>query len=86
MGDYLRKQWMQSNDLQVVIPKGNKAFDKFGNMFELTEDTAIKLGTDWGDATFRVFIENEVIPNLKRGIIKTDSGIDFVDISHNRFI
>lgn len=86
IGDYLRKQWMQSNDLQVVIPKGNKAFDKFGNMFELTEDTTIKLGTDWGDATFRVFIENEVIPNLKKGIIKTNSGIDFVDISHNRFI
>lgn len=86
VGDYLRKQWMQSNDLQVVIPKGNKAFDKFGNMFELTEDTTIKLGTDWGDATFRVFIENEIIPNLKKGIIKTNSDIDFVDISHNRFI
>lgn len=86
VGDYLRKQWMQSNDLQIVIPKGNKAFDKFGNMFELTEDTTIKLGTDWGDATFRVFIENEVIPNLKKGIIKTNSDIDFVDISHNRFI
>lgn len=86
VGDYLRKQWMQSNDLQVAIPKGNKAFDKFGNMFELTEDTTIKLGTDWGDATFRVFIENEVIPNLKKGIIKTNSDVDFVDISHNRFI
>lgn len=86
VGDYLRKQWMQSNDLQVIIPKGNKAFDKYGNMFELTEDTTVKLGTDWGDATFRVFIENEVIPNLKKGIIKTNSDIDFVDISHNRFI
>ena len=86
VGDYLRKQWMLSKDLQIIIPKGNKAFDKFGNIFELTEDTSIKLGTDWGDATFRVFIENEVIPNLKKGIIKTNSDIDFVDISHNRFI
>lgn len=86
VGDYLRKQWMYSNEISVIIPKGNKAFDKFGNQFDLTEDTPIKLGTDWGDATFRVFIENEVIPNLKKGIIKTDSDIDFVDISHNKFI
>lgn len=86
VGDYLRKQWMQSNNLQIIIPKGNKAFDKFGNIVELTEDTYIKLGTDWGDATFRVFMENEIIPNLKKGVIKTNSDIDFVDISHNRFI
>lgn len=86
VGDYLRKQWMQSNEIFITIPKGNKAFDKFGNQFDLTEDTLIKLGTDWGDATFRVFIENEVIPNLKKGVIKTNSDIDFVDISHNKFI
>lgn len=86
IGDHMRKEWMLSDDIQIVIPKENKAFDKNGNMFELTEDTPIKLGTDWGDATFRMFMENEVIPNLKKGIIKTSSDKDFVDISSNKFI
>ena len=77
---------MLSNDTTIVIPKGNKAFDKYGNMYDLTEDTPIKLGTDWGNATFRIFMENEVIPNLKKGLIKTDSNFSFVDLSQNRFI
>ena len=55
---------MLDNDLSIIIPKGNKIFDQFGNISELTEDTPIKLGTDYGDATFRMFMENEVIPNL----------------------
>lgn len=84
VGDQLRKWWMKEK--QVVIPKGNKAFDKYGNLYDLTEDTLIRLGTDWGDATFRMFIENEVIPNLKKGMIKTNSNVDFGDISHNKFI
>ena len=25
-------------------------------MYDLTEDTPIKLGTDWGNATFRIFM------------------------------
>ena len=86
IGDYMIKQWMLSNDTTIVIPKGNKAFDKYGNMYDLTEDTPIKLGTDWGNATFRIFMENEVIPNLKKGLIKTDSNFSFVDLSQNRFI
>lgn len=86
VGDYMRKQWMRSNNMSVIIPKGNKVFDSKGNVSELTEDTQIKLGTDWGDATFRVFMENEIIPNLKNGIIRTSTGIDFQAISSNMFI
>ena len=37
---------MLDNDLSIIIPKGNKIFDQFGNISELTEDTPIKLGTD----------------------------------------
>lgn len=86
IGDQLRKQWMLDNDLSIIIPKGNKIFDKFGNISELTEDTPIKLGTDYGDATFRMFMENEVIPNLQKGIIRTDSNTSFNVISENLFI
>ena len=68
IGDYLRRQWMLSSDKVITIPKGNKAFDPKGNLIELTVDTPIKLGTEWGDATFRMWMENEVIPNLKQDI------------------
>ena len=84
IGDYLRKGWMRSRELTFIIPKGNKAFTKEGEMFELTEDTPIRLGTDWGDATFRMWMENEIIPNLKKGIIKP--GTKFEGISGNKFI
>lgn len=84
IGDYLRKGWMRSKELTFIIPKGNKAFAKDGTMFELTEDTPIRLGTDWGDATFRMWMENEIIPNLKQGIIKP--GTVFEGISGNKFI
>lgn len=84
IGDYLRKGWMRSNELTFIIPKGNKAFSKTGEMFELTEDTPIRLGTDWGDATFRMWMENEIIPNLKKGIIKP--GAAFEGVSGNKFI
>ena len=75
---------MRSAEKMFIIPKGNKAFAKDGTMFELTEDTPIRLGTDWGDATFRMWMENEIIPNLKQGIIKP--GTVFEGISGNRFI
>lgn len=84
IGDYLRKGWMRSAEKMFIIPKGNKAFAKDGTMFELTEDTPIRLGTDWGDATFRMWMENEIIPNLKQGIIKP--GTVSEGISGNRFI
>lgn len=84
IGDYLRKGWMRSKELTFIIPKGNKAFTNKGEMFELTEDTPIRLGTDWGDATFRMWMENEIIPNLKKGIIKPDT--KFEGISGNKFI
>lgn len=83
-GDWLIKRWMLDTQRPIIIPAGNKAFDKNGNIYTLTQDTPFLLGTDWGNATFRMWMENEVIPNLKNGIItpgKTWSGI-----SNNRFI
>jgi len=57
IGDKIRKDWMYSSDIKIRIPKGNKAFDKNGNEYVLKEDQVITLGTDWGDATFRLWME-----------------------------
>lgn len=85
IGDYLVKQWMLSkDDTTIVIPKGNMAYDRYGNSYELKEDTPIKLGTSWGNATFRKWFENQVIPDLKAGRISP--GILFGGVSGNKFI
>lgn len=84
VGDKMRQMWMRNRNIEVMIPKGNKAIDTNGNMYTLTEDTPVKLYTDWGAATFRMWVENEVIPNLKAGKIGT--GNVATSISNNAFI
>lgn len=84
VGDSLRKQWLLQNDVQMIIPKGNQAFDKQGNKYILAQDTPVHLGSDWGAATFRMFMESQVIPDLKAGKIKP--GVDFPGVKDNRFI
>lgn len=84
VGDSLRKQWLLQNDVQMIIPKGNQAFDKQGNKYILAQDTPVHLGTDWGAATFRMFMESQVIPDLKAGKIKP--GVDFPGVKDDRFI
>lgn len=84
IGDFLRKQWLLQNNVQMIIPKGNQAFDKYGNKYKLEQDTPVHLGTDWGAATFRMFMESQVIPDLKAGKIKPE--IEFPGVKDNRFI
>lgn len=86
IGDYLRNNWMLQSDIIITIPKGTKAFDSNGNQEPLKEDTPIRLGTDWGNATFRVFMEGEIIPNLKKGIIKVGMNQPFSEILNNKFL
>lgn len=84
IGDYLRKNWMLDKEISFVIPAGNKMFTKTGDQIELTQDTRVQLGTDWGDATFRMWMENEIIPNLKKGIIKP--GTTYEAVADNKFV
>ena len=86
-GDYLLKHWMLDTEDQrrkIVVPKGNQAFDKSGNLYTLTEDKVLHLGLDEDNATFRLWMENEVIPNLKNGI--TVPGTVWTKVSDNKFI
>lgn len=83
-GDYLLRHWMLDSQITIIVPKGNQAFDKSGNLYPLTEDKVLHLGLAEDNATFRLWIENEVIPNLKKGIIQP--GIHWPKISGNKFI
>lgn len=84
IGDYLRKEWMLQNEIQLIIPKGNCGFNEDGEKVLLTQDTPIQLGTSIGDATFKLFMETQVIPDLKKGKIRP--GVDFAGVRNNKFI
>lgn len=84
IGDKIRNDWMLDNDIIINIPSGVRAFDRNGNDSVLTEGKPIKLGTDWGNATFRVFMETKVIPDLKKGIITPKGTLN--SIKENKFI
>ena len=68
LGDSIISDWMLQDYGTFVLPEGNKIFSKEGVLQKepLKEATEIQLGTDQGNATFRMWMENEVIPNLKR--------------------
>lgn len=84
VGDYLRKQWMLDNEITIIIPAGNKFFQKDGTEITLSQDTPVRLGTDWGDATFRAFMETQIIPDLKIGKLSGSKG--FSGTVNNTFI
>lgn len=82
--DWLLKKWMLDKNITVFIPKGNLIFEKNGKSHTSTTGTYIRLGTDYGNQTFRAWIENEVIPNLKEGIITPNQRTSH--IANNKFI
>lgn len=86
VNDTIIDGWLltQGRDIPIVIPKGVIAYDKTGSPFELKEDTPIQLGTDWGNATFRSWMESRVIPNLQKGNIQP--GVTGHIIKDNIFI
>lgn len=83
-GDWLLRHWMLDNQKTITIPAGNMAFDKQGKMYQLTEDKVIHLGLDEDNATFRLWVENKVIPDLQKGLLKP--GNPWIKISRNKFI
>lgn len=72
IGDKVVFDWMLYSQKRIKIPSGNYIFLPDGKLSEepIKEPTVIQLGTDWGNATFKMWMENKVIPDLKQGKIK----------------
>lgn len=68
IGDQMIQDWMLSENLEVTIPEGNKLFNREGVMSEKELDfgTDIKLGSEYSNASFRKWVEDQVIPDLKK--------------------
>lgn len=79
VGDYLRDNWFISRGVKFTIPKGN--IDEKGEALKV--DTTAELGYKQDNNIFKLWVENEVIPNLKEGKI-LDSIV--VPIKNNAFI
>lgn len=88
IGDYTRDAWLSNKNIIIKIPKGCIIFDEHGNQKPATQETSIRLGTEYGNATFRAFIESKVIPNLQNGIIKDlhNSTTQLSQLANNQFI
>lgn len=60
--------FLQSTNQVAILSPGSYMFDSNQKITQVTEPTPIELGTPNGNASFKLWVEQEVIPNLKRGI------------------
>lgn len=70
--DYkLRQNWMRDSDMQITIPGSTDKMKTYAfigtpnNYNQLYFDKTIQLGTDMGDANFKLWMEQTLIPKLK---------------------
>lgn len=74
--------WMKSSNKTINIQEGVEIFIS-GNRTKTTEgDTPIMLGTPTGNASFKLWMESTVIPDLKEGILSKKAKI----YMNNKFI
>lgn len=60
------KEWLAQEHLEFMLPKGSRMFvDRAQEPIVISEDTVIPLWTDNGLATFKLYMDSQVIPALK---------------------
>lgn len=66
----IRDRYYLSKGLEIVLPRNSSYFIKENGQFvkkSKTTTTPIQLGTEEGNASFKLFMETVVIPNLQKG-------------------
>ena len=70
INDWLLSSSLKKDRVEFILPKGNAYFSETGQLqVPLTEDVPLRLGTEAANQTFRMWVEREVIPNLKKGML-----------------
>lgn len=59
--------FLQSKNLNITIPPGQRYFNSEGQMQISDTRTTIQLGTPHGNASFKLWFEEYIIPNMKHG-------------------
>ena len=77
-------KWLNDNNVKVNIDSGNRIFDRFGKLSDISEGrTTLRLNNEANIASFKYWFENSVYYKLKKGI--TDQGYK-PEIKNNRFL
>jgi hypothetical protein len=69
VSNFIKLKWRFDQNITINIPKGNLIYSETGESEPSTTNTPIRLGTPTGDLTFKAWMENEVFPNLKKGML-----------------
>lgn len=77
----MNNKWLRSRKIVFNLPAGIY----ITNTRVSTENEPFTLGTELGNAAFKSYMESEVIPNLKNGIIKNSSEKNLL-LKSNAFI
>lgn len=67
--DYINNQFLLESGKKIIIPAGFKYYNAYGDLVENKTDMPIQLGTESGNATFKRWMDTQVFPNLKQGLI-----------------
>lgn len=76
-------KWLDMNNYSFTIDKGDKYFDQSGIMNTADSSEKFTLSTPEGRATFKLWIEQKIIPELKDGFIE---GKKLSSLSTNSFV
>lgn len=78
-------KWFKDRGKTFTITEGDKYYDKGGELHSATGNEVINLGTGHGQATFKWWFENTVVPSLKRGL-QEKGGERKLSLARNKFI
>lgn len=76
----LINSWLKSSDKMIEITPGSEYFTKQGLRLQADTKVPILLGTPNGKASFKLWMESRVIPDLKQGILNEKTKV-FLDNS-----
>lgn len=82
--------YFNSVDAHFYLPKGGQMVHLSSTSetkrIPVPTTTKVYLGTQGGDATFKLWVEQEVIPMLKQGFTSKEGGIKKLQIANNGFV
>lgn len=81
----INTKWFKDRGISFTITEGDRYFDKSGHTHQATGNEVIKLDTGHGQATFKMWFENTVVPSLKRGL-QEKGGERKLSLARNKFI
>lgn len=80
-------KYFKDRNVKVPIGEGNQIINKDGALVTIEEEEALNLGTIEGQAAFKLWMEQSVVPNLKIGVVE-DGNDEYIQRSllTNKFI